>query len=262
MAVPPPSTPPRTIEQRLALYSAVVVTLGAALGIVAWFPNFAGKEQELSAFALLKDNPTGVLVVRDLGALSDGRHHYDVDYTLILKNTANELFDVVWSLDQLFLGSPAVAAGEPAVVINDPPTIWDAASPGLIDWRQVNYDLAADDYAVPDGDVAAFAGRGMRVTAPGGGLTGRYLVGHIGAHSAHYRVTAAPDEYVNITITYGIDRPATLWQRLTGSPRSVRFNEDLSGETVRLGDSVQPGCSLGIAIANSQIRSACGASVL
>ena len=57
MADTPPAMP-RTLEQRLALYSAVVVTLGAVLGIVAWFPTFAGKQQELSAFALLTFRPS------------------------------------------------------------------------------------------------------------------------------------------------------------------------------------------------------------
>ncbi len=262
----PPGTPPatrRSLEQRLALYSAVVVTLGAVLGIVAWFPTFAGKQAELSAFAMLKDNPTGALVVRDLGPADAGRHRYDVSYTLILKNTANGAFDIVWSLDELFVGMPkATEATDTALVVNDPPSIWSTAAPGLIDWRRAIYDLATDDLAGPDGDVANAARIGLRVTAPGGGLTGRYLVGHIGAHSARYIIAAPPEAFVNVTMTYGMDRPATLWQRLSGAAQWVRYNEDLAGETVRLGDAAQPGCAFGIVVANAQIRSACAASPL
>ena len=259
---PPAAPPPRTLEQRLALYSAVVVTLGAVLGIVAWFPTFAGKQHELSAFALLKDNPSGLLLVRDLGPVDATRHRYDVSYTLLLKNTASGDFDVVWSLDQLNIGTPVPRGGAVATVVNDPPSIWDAGAPGLLDWRQPIYDFATDDLAVPDGDVANAARRGLRVTAPGGGLTGRYIAGHIGAHAARYLVTATPDTFVNVTITYGMDRPATLWQRLTGKAAWLRFNEDLAGETVRLGDAAQPGCPFGIAVANAQIRTACAAAAL
>lgn len=254
----PDAQPSRTLEQRLAVYNALAVTVAAVLATIAWFPSFFGKEEELSALALLRDNPAGVLVVRDLGEAGGGLHRYDVGYTLLLKNSANHAFDVGWSLDQLFIGTPGAGDTAP-LVVNDPPTIWDANAPGMLTWRQAIYDLSTDDTVHKD-LLDFLARQDKHVTAPGGGLTGPYKSGHVSAHNAHYIVTAHPQDFVNVTITYGMDSPPTWWHRLVGG--SSTYDENLAGETVRLGDAVQPGCPLGVAVANSQLRAACGIPVL
>lgn len=261
-APPPRGIKALPVEQRLALYNAAIVTVGAVLAAIAWFPNFQGKQQELSAFELLKDNPAGVLTVRDLGPAGAGTHRYDVSYTLLLKNTGSRDFDIAWSLDQLFVGNSAKDAGAAApAVVNDPADIWDPSPPGMLRWNERGYDLALED-DLNDRDVTQFFDeRKKRVTSPGGGLTGRYAPGHVSAHSARYILVASPDSFVNVTITYGMNRAPTLWQRITGNtPSSLYDDANLAGETVRFADAAQPGCRLGIAVQNSQITSACTAN--
>ena len=260
----PPDSPKRfSLEQRLAIYNASVVSLGAFLAAIAWFPNFESKQDELSAFALLKDNPAGVLTVRDLGPVAAGpEHHYDVSYTLMLKNAANRNFDIWWSLDQIFIGTVA-APGPPTAIepINDPPDVWDPSPPGMILWRERTYDLSYED-GLNDPEVKAFfKGRRKAETSPAGGLTGLYVPGHVSAHSAHYLVTSRPDAFINVTITYGMNRPRSLWDRITGNKSSSLYDgANLAGESVRLADAIEPGCRLGIAVQNSQIKSACQAN--
>lgn len=250
-------------ESHWSQYNAFVVTIGAVLGIIAWFPNFQGKQQELSTYALLKDNPTGVLVVRDLGPAGRNKRRFDVNYTLVLKNNANREFDVAWSLDQLFVGTTIAPANLAPQVVNDPPNIWNLASPGMLEWREVIYDLSADPDK-PDAEVVRFfVDRKKLVNAPGGGLTGTYVPGHISVHSAHYVLVASSDNSINVTITYGLKTTPSLWQKLRGLTRSSLYEDaNLTGETVRLSDVAQPGCALGIAVENSQIKSACKASLL
>ncbi|WP_375392645.1 hypothetical protein [uncultured Sphingomonas sp.] len=260
-----PPDPPRrlSLEQRLAIYNASVVSVGALLAAIAWFPNFKSKQQELSAFALLKDNPAGVLTVRDLGPVAAGPdHHYDVSYTLMLKNAANRDFEIWWSLDQIFIGTAADEHTPKAVVepINDPPDIWDPSPPGTVLWRELKYDLSYQD-GLNDPEVKGFfRERRKAETSPAGGLTGLYVPGHTSAHSAHYLVTSRPDALINVTITYGMNRPRTLWDRITGNKTSSLYEgANLTGESVRLADATEPGCRLGIAVQNAQIKSACQA---
>ena len=264
--VPSPTVAARlTVDQRLGFYNAVIVSVGALLAAIAWLPNFESKQEELSAFALLKDNPAGVLTVRDLGPVDTARHRYDVSFTLLLKNTSNRDFDIAWSLDQLFVGAAAGTGASEAIpaVVNDPPDVWDPSPPGMLNWREMKSDLAFEDDLDDRAVKTFFSDRKRAVTAPGGGLTGRFVPGHVSGHSAHYIVVAAPTSFVNVTIAYGMNRPTTLWQRIRrNKPSSLYDGANLVGETVRLADAVEPGCRLGIAVQNGQITSACGANPL
>lgn len=244
-------------EQKLGVYNAAVVTVGAVLALIAWFPDFTAKTETVSAFSIIRDNPTGILRTRDIGALPDGRHRYDISYELVLKNTSNKTFKVALSIDRLFVGHNHydVSKGV-AQTIEDPPSIWDKADQkhtDVADWELLssrvgvgdNVDSRLMDQLKEYGLVSDKPGHPASVEL-NGGMVGVYVPDHITGYMAHYILAAKPDDYAAIEVTYGLKPRLSLWERVFGTDQSTFFGANPNSEIVWLQDATSSACKFGV----------------
>lgn len=260
-----------TTSQKLSTYNAIVLTVGAVLAAIAWFPDFESKKQSASAFSIIRDNPTGVLRTRDIGTLPDGRHIYDISYTLILKNTSNSAFNVEFSLDRMFLGDVHYNPSSiEAKSIAEPPNIWDDMNSfrrsDVIDWRLLTSNASVSEDNDSDIEeqlknsriVSSDAGQSKTVDH-GGGMIGRYSPQHVTSHTAHYLLVSLPKNYAVIEITYGLSLNLSLWEQIFGTDRSPFYEANPTSETVLLKDATDANakCKFGVITQNGRTGLAC-----
>jgi hypothetical protein len=255
-------------EQKLAVYNASVVTVGAILALIAWFPDFTAKTQTVSAFSIIRDNPTGILRTRDIGVLPDGRHRYDISYELVLKNTSNRTFKVELSIDRLFIGHNHYdAAKGVAQMIEDPPSIWDRTdrkSTEVADWELLSSSVGVGD-DVDAHLIDQLKEYGIVSGKPGhpadvevnGGMAGVYVPDHITGYMAHYILAAKPSDYAAIEITYGLKPRLSLWERLFGTDQSTFFGANPNSEVVWLQDATTSTCRFGVRTQDGKTSSDC-----
>ena len=249
-------------EHKLGIYNASVVTLGAMLALIAWFPDFTAKRETASAFSIIRDNPSGVLRTRDVGILPDGRHRYDISYELVLKNTSNSTFKVEFSVDRLFVGhnhyNPARGVAQ---TIGDPPGIWEKAdrkSTDVADWELLSSSLGLADN--PDSDLVDQLkenGFSPGTAMNNGGMAGVYLPDHITGYMAHYILAASPTDYAAIAITYGLKPRLSLWERIFGTDQSAFFGANPNWEVVWLHDATSSPCKFGVKTQDGRTSSDC-----
>ena len=255
-------------EHKLAVYNASVITVGAVLALIAWFPDFTAKRETVSAFSIIRDNPSGVLRARDIGPLPDGRHRYDISYELVLKNTSNSTFKVELSIDRLFIGhSHYDAAKGVAQTIGDPPIIWDKTdrkSTDIADWELLSSSVGVGDNADSRlidqlkefGIISDRRGHAAGVEV-NGGMAGVYVPDHITGYMAHYILAANPTDYAAIEITYGLKPRLTLWQRVFGTDQSSFFGANPNWEVVWLQDATNSPCKFGVRTQDGKTSSDC-----
>jgi hypothetical protein len=259
------SLPP---EQKLSVYNASVVTVGAVLALIAWFPDFRAKQQTVSEFSIVRDNPTGILRTRDIGTLPDGRHRYDISYELILKNASNRPFKVELSIDRLFLGHNHYdPANGVAQEIEDPPSIWDKTdrkATDVADWELLASSVGVGDD--PDKDlIKRLKEYGIISNKPGhpsdvdvnGGMAGLYVPDHITGYVAHYILAAQPTDYAAIEITYGVKPRLSVWEKLFGTDQSSFFGANPNWEVVWLQDATNSSCKFGVRTQDGKTSSDC-----
>ncbi|HEX5182060.1 MAG TPA: hypothetical protein VFW19_02795 [Allosphingosinicella sp.] len=258
---------------KISLYNALIVTIGATLALIAWFPDFWSKAESVSAFSIIRDNPTGILKTRDVATLPNGKHVYDISYMLTLKNTSNSTFLVEFSIDRLFIGENTFEAGGPqAHIIEGPPTIWDEPNDrkesDIINWRLARSSVSeAED---SDSDIEDYLKKGHIVSNdPGqaqeiddnGGMTGSYEPEHVTGHDAHYIIVADPKDYASVEITYGLSLRLSLWEKVFGTDRASFFEANPNSEVVWLQDATKTKatCQFGVVTQNGKTESACRA---
>lgn len=170
------------------------------------------------------DNPSAALYARDLGRLPDGRHTFDLVYSLILRNATERPFTIVSSGQRLALGD-AAPDGDVVALRPAPATFSDHANDGR--WQVVHADASG------------------RQPEP-------LLPGHWRAFSAHYRIIARVEQFADVAIHYGLHQPRGWFDR----PGDTE--EEAHDEEVQLGAVVRVHCPLGVKIENGEMKSLCG----
>ena len=261
------------------------LAISTAIGLLINVLDFRVKEHEVMALAAVKDNPSGVLYVMDLGRLPDGRHRFDVSYVLVLKNTSDKRFVVDLNLDRLALGDLS-GTGE-AVYLNRAPSLFDELGRNRtgngIAWRVVasNASVLAGDDGPCGGDFDKPVAGPLRPAMQnqleanhllppskgcnpqidyGGGLTEDYPPDHTDIHTAHYRVLARPDQFLDVSIAYNIQHRPGWWDRLWpwGHEEQGPFDTvNPNDEQVYLGTVLRAHCALGVKVQNGEVRSSC-----
>ncbi len=180
------------------------------------------------------DNPRGVLYVRDLGRLPDGRHTFDLVYELVLRNATPRAFTIDFTRDRLALGDPQVGAD--VVALGHAPGLFGPAGPqGAITWR------------------VALASAQDRAT----GLVGDYQPGSWRRHAAHYRVRARADQLADVAIGFGFRAAPRRWfagAHSADEPAGIAHHEE-----VQFGAVIRARCPLGVRIAGGEVRALCAA---
>ncbi len=176
------------------------------------------------------DNPSGALYVRDLGRLPDGRHTFDLEYELVLRNASRER-RIVGIRDQLAIGDPG-GTGDVIELGHAPGVFANAAAkaPSGIGWH-VALNRPADD-----GDES------------GDGPPDRWR-----AHAAHFRINARPDQFADVAIGYTLEHQPHGW-----FDRRVPGGTDSHDEEVQLGAVLRAHCPLGVRVRNGEMTSLCG----
>lgn len=145
------------------------------------------------------DNPSAALYVRDLGRLPDGRHSFDLVYTLVLRNAAGRPASVAAVSEQVSVGDPA-PTGDIVDLGHRPPGAWHVVA-------------------------------GHRDTARGPDLApGQWRV-----LRAHYRLTARPEQFAAVAIGYRLEQARRGWFDHGDGDREDRHEEEAQlGAVVRV----------------------------
>lgn len=163
---------PAALDRAGSAFGRLVVLAALALVLIAWrlFVIHPGPPPPPPPGGL-GNNPAGALYVRDLGRLPDGRHTFDLVYTLVLRNAATRPFVIEAASDQLDLGQ-FTGAGD-VVRLDHPGT-----TGGALAWHTALSSVQAM------------------------GLAGTYPPGAWKAGTAHYRLNARPDQFAALAIAY------------------------------------------------------------
>jgi hypothetical protein len=268
-------------RQSLTIGALAVSVIGNVFAVANSVTDFDKKLEAAKAFSLVKDNPSGILTVRDLRALPDGRHLYDVSYIITLKNTTDHDFDVDFSVDQVYLGDLREDQQKGNAKINNPQGIWDDPDdPDHGEDGDVVWKLMKSRTSVI-GDSGDCNGKGVLVEKDlvkdkiisasaddeesciydvdyFGGMTGTYFPEHADGHSAHYIIAATPDNYIGVTTTYGIAPSLSILDRIRGTHRSSLDDANANGEIALLRDATNAKkCPFGVITQNGITKSAC-----
>ena len=173
------------------------------------------------------DNPSGALYVRDLGRLPDGRHTFDLVYTLVVQNAAEPHLRFVSSRQRLLVGDPP-----PAADVVDMQPAPGANRPAAGAWRELSTseDLRPGQ---PNPDIPPGYWQDIR---------------------AHYRVNGRPDQLADVAITYVLDHQHGRGWFERPPPHDVVAHD----EEAQLGAVLRAHCALGVKIHNGEMRSLCG----
>lgn len=172
------------------------------------------------------DNASGALYVRDLGRLPDGRHTFDLLYTLVVRNAAEPQLRFVAVNQRLSIGDPPPTAD--VIDLGEAPGEHRAA---IGRWREVAA-TRYDHYGQPNPDIPP---------------------GHRQTIRAHYRINARPDQFADVAIGFELDHaPHRGWFRHQPERDFVAQDEE-----AQLGAVVRAHCPLGVKIQNGETRSLC-----
>jgi hypothetical protein len=220
---------PDTLEQAAETFDRLVWVIGAALvlALVALAGHWlAGGHHH----APPPDDPgDSTLYARDLGRLPDGRHQFDL--VLAWQHRGPVAATVV----RLSLGDVAVT-GDSAELMAAPGPFDDRAASGAVAWHLAQNRVTRDcDHPAPPG-----------------------LTGACGVREplAHYRITARPDQLVDVTATLVAPPPPPRWFG-HDDPAAARHANRI-GEELQLGAVLRAHCPLGVKVHNGSVTPLCG----
>jgi hypothetical protein len=200
------------------------VALGALLLHLAFAPRGAPPVPPPGGIG---DNPSGVLFVRDLRRLPDGRHTFDLVYELVVRNGDEPQLRFVSVSRRLSIGDPPPAAD--IVDLGQAPGVRHQA---IGRWHELSV-TQDNHYGQPNGDIPP---------------------GHWQVVSAHYRVNARPDQFADVAIGIELDhQPHRGWFN-----RQPLHDLVANDEEVQFGAVLRAHCGLGVKIQNGEMRSLCG----
>ncbi len=168
--------------------------------------------------------PSSILTITDVKTYpADGSHLYDVVYSVATKNSASRPVTITYSIAELYVGVPRqdVSLGlRQGYALEEPPTPWDAAGPGAIDWTRVYYDASWVDGGPPPAVKAFFAAHCLMDTSDGTGLTGALAPGDSTGTRPEFFVRAMPGDYIGVVVSYG------LGDAVTSPSSNINLTED------------------------------------
>lgn len=207
--------------ERMTASLGWLVLLGG-IGLIAFLLHLAfGGRHDPPPRADAGENPVAALYVRDLGRLPDGRHTFDLAYTLVLRNVTPRPQPVANASGRLMIG-----------------------------------DSPPDGDAVDLGQTPAFDGkaRGAWHDAISGPVRGGDLgPGQWHDFRAHYRLKARADQFADVAMVYEVRREMRGWF----GHRDVSEG-DWHHEEVQLGAVLRAHCALGVKVQHGEMRSLCG----